>query len=470
MSEDLTSTSIELMNISVRQIEMKNRARDDYGDIKGLVESIRSKGVIQPIAVVRQDKEEYPFLLLAGGRRFTAAILAKLETVPCRVYSAGLSDLDRMEIEFMENVDRKDFGWQEKIDLTEKIHNLRATQSSSAIGTTRGPQGENAGQTLEATGVLLGKSHTSVSRDLTLAKDVRDHPEAATSKTEAEARMVIKRLKRRKEDAAAAARLDASRSTDNQVENEKKRLAKSYIVGDFFDQVGQIPDRSVSFIECDPPYGIALDKNRKRSNYGVVYSTNVDADDNYEEIDGSEYEEFLRKTFEECYRVLSNGQWMICWYGWQWYDTVLKTMAEAGFSACHIPALWVKPQGQTNSPATRLGSAAEPFIYARKDSATIRQQGRPSVFNFTQVHSSRKIHTTERPVELIQEVIKTFCTESVKILVPFLGSGNTILAAANLGITAFGFDIDSDGDLQTSYQARVARTNPGDYTSYKEEE
>lgn len=460
---------VELLNIDGEEIEFGDRSREDYGSIADLIIAIQRKGLIQPIAVQRHGGDK-PFLLLAGGRRFSACMMAKpqITPIPCRVYPDSLSILDRKEIELMENVDRKDLTWAEKVNLTEEVHNLRVAQSGSIIGATRGPQADGvvAGQTHAETGVLLGKSHASVGRDLKMAQDLRDEPSIAEAKTEAEARLLLKRLRRRKDDDAAASRLAAARSDDSKIIAEKKNIAKGYIVGDFFEQIKQVPDRAVSFIEVDPPYGINFDKNRKRSNYGTTYATNPDADENYEEIPEEEYTAFLRGVYAECFRVLAHSQWLVTWYGWQWYDTVLQSLTEAGFTPCHIPAIWVKPQGQTNSPANRLGSAAEPFIYAKKGSATIRKQGRPSTFAFTQVHSSRKIHSTERPVEMVQEIIQTFASDSVKVLSPFLGSGNTLLAAANLGLTAFGFDLDIDGDLQKAFQARVANSTPGSYTSY----
>jgi len=467
---EMFDVSVELLNIDGAEIEFGDRVREDYGAIADLITSIQKKGLIQPIAVQRQENGEKPFLLLAGGRRFSACMMAepRITPVPCRVYPADLSTLDRKEIELMENVDRKDLTWQEKVNLTEEVHNLRAAQSGSNIGATRGPQAEGVegGQTLADTGQLLGKSHTSVGRDLKMAQDLRDEPSIAVAKTEAEARLLLRRLQRKREDEAAADRLAAACADDSKIITLKKDIAKGYITGDFFERIKEVPDRAVSFIEVDPPYGISFDKNRKRSNYGTEYATNPDVDENYEEIPEDEYVAFLEAVYAECFRVLGHAQWLVTWYGWQWYDTVLASLTKAGFSPCYIPAIWVKPQGQTNSPANRLGSAAEPFIYAKKGTATIRKQGRPSTFSFTQVHSSRKIHSTERPVEMVQEIIQTFASDSVKVFSPFLGSGNTLLAAANLGLTAFGFDLDTDGDLQKAFQARVANGEPGKYTSY----
>ena len=50
--------------------------------------------------------------------------------------------------------------------------------------------------------------------------------------------------------------------------------------------------------------------------------------------------------------------------------------------------------------------------------------------------------TTQRPIELMIELLKTFCWEGDRILVPFLGSGTTLLAAEHLKMSAFGFELE----------------------------
>jgi DNA modification methylase len=61
-----------------------------------------------------------------------------------------------------------------------------------------------------------------------------------------------------------------------------------------------------------------------------------------------------------------------------------------------------------------------------------------------------------------------FGWSGARVFVPFLGSGNTILSAANLGMQAFGCDL-SQG-YKDSFAVRVASGAPGSYQSYREVE
>jgi len=74
--------------------------------LKELADSVREKGVIQPILV-----EESPgggFLIVAGERRFRAAKLAGLDTVP--VILRDFTEDEKLEIALIENLQREDLN------------------------------------------------------------------------------------------------------------------------------------------------------------------------------------------------------------------------------------------------------------------------------------------------------------------------------------------------------------------------
>jgi site-specific DNA-methyltransferase (adenine-specific) len=166
---------------------------------------------------------------------------------------------------------------------------------------------------------------------------------------------------------------------------------------------------------------------------------------------------------------MSANSWIVIWHAKEWYNTIqeiVSTIPELAANDSTI-GIWYKGAvGQTNSPNIYLASCYEPFIYIRKGSPSIVRQGRSNVFAYKPVPSAKKIHPTERPVELIQDVMQTFCWDGARCMVPFLGSGNSILAASNLGMTAFGWDLAQDH--KNGYIVRVSESRPGSYKSYKE--
>jgi ParB family chromosome partitioning protein len=83
----------------------KTFAQDDLND---LANSIREKGVLQPILVRPISGEANVFEIVAGERRWRAAQLAKLHDVP--VVVRELSDSESLEAAIIENVQRADLN------------------------------------------------------------------------------------------------------------------------------------------------------------------------------------------------------------------------------------------------------------------------------------------------------------------------------------------------------------------------
>ena len=84
--------------------------RKSFGaeELQDLANSIREKGVLQPILVRPTAKGPEAFEIVAGERRWRAAQLAKLHDVP--VVVRELSDAESLELAIIENVQRADLN------------------------------------------------------------------------------------------------------------------------------------------------------------------------------------------------------------------------------------------------------------------------------------------------------------------------------------------------------------------------
>lgn len=85
---------------------LQPRRRFDTEDMSALVESIRDKGILQPILVRRSADSPEIYEIVAGERRWRAAQLAQLHEVP--VIVRDLTDRDTLEVALVENVQRSD--------------------------------------------------------------------------------------------------------------------------------------------------------------------------------------------------------------------------------------------------------------------------------------------------------------------------------------------------------------------------
>ncbi|WP_207455708.1 ParB/RepB/Spo0J family partition protein [Azospirillum sp. SYSU D00513] len=82
------------------------RRQFDEEAIQGLVESIRDKGILQPLLVRRDPDSTTSYELIAGERRWRAAQIAGLHEVP--VVIRDFTDREALEIALIENIQRQD--------------------------------------------------------------------------------------------------------------------------------------------------------------------------------------------------------------------------------------------------------------------------------------------------------------------------------------------------------------------------
>jgi ParB family chromosome partitioning protein len=85
-----------------------DQPRKEFGDLGDLVESIRSKGVLEPLLVRRKadGADGKLYRIVAGERRYRASVLAGLFEVP--IIELDISDEEALEIALIENLQRKD--------------------------------------------------------------------------------------------------------------------------------------------------------------------------------------------------------------------------------------------------------------------------------------------------------------------------------------------------------------------------
>ena len=105
----LEETGSKIMEIDVSSIKPNpNQPRKTFDPdaLMDLSSSIKAQGVLQPILV--EEIADNVYVIVAGERRFRAAKLAGLRKIPCIVRS--FSDLQRMEISLIENIQRENLN------------------------------------------------------------------------------------------------------------------------------------------------------------------------------------------------------------------------------------------------------------------------------------------------------------------------------------------------------------------------
>ena len=112
------------------------RKKFDQSDLKDLSETIKDKGILQPLLAVRDGNNRYK--IVAGERRWRAAQLAQIHEVP--VIVKDLTSEEIIEVAIIENVQRAQLGPLEEADsylnLSEKFK-YKHEYISKIIGKSR---------------------------------------------------------------------------------------------------------------------------------------------------------------------------------------------------------------------------------------------------------------------------------------------------------------------------------------------
>ena len=116
----------------------KNQPRKNFDkqQLNSLIESIKEKGIIQPISV---RKNNGSFEIIAGERRFRAAKAIKLTTIPAYILKIN-DNFEMMELALIENIQRANLNSMEEAEgylLLKNKYNFNQSEIAKKISKSR---------------------------------------------------------------------------------------------------------------------------------------------------------------------------------------------------------------------------------------------------------------------------------------------------------------------------------------------
>ena len=144
---DIKSSNDKISISSIVPNKNQPRKLFEKESLEDLKNSIKERGIIQPLIVRRSDDQDNKFELIAGERRWQAAQAAGLHEVPVVVLVAD--NLKSLELAIIENVQRKDLN---PIEEAESYKNLI----------------DNFGYDHDKVSLFIGKSRSHISNSLRL--------------------------------------------------------------------------------------------------------------------------------------------------------------------------------------------------------------------------------------------------------------------------------------------------------------
>lgn len=476
-----------MKTIPLNQVVVGERTRvTDEAHVLELAQSIRERGLIQPIVLRRQDNR-----IIAGGHRFAAfTILAtntdelgegasQYEEIPFLYFDEYLiqtgrlkegdeiSDSQLMVLEMEENLKRLDMTWQEKSVGIYRYHRQQVKESRQL----------DVEWMQSTTGKMLNLSQASVSQNLKVGEELATNPKSPlhqcesladalrfkiAQKIDAAARLKSMRIKERTIASREAAPVPASErsnesplgstegvshptTTEEHHEPDPARpyslelLRSLYYVGDFRNQLPLIAkDVNIDHIICDPPYAIDMKNLDTIESISRVEKTHQ-VDENLDLI-----KDFLQVAFD----VISESGFLCMWYDLDHHTYIRACAEKVGWKVCRWPLVWCKSSPCRNSvPQYNFTKSTEVcYIMRRSEKAVL--VNKQSNNYIIAPNSASKTHPFVKPFQVWERLISAVSMKNQTIVDPFAGEGSCISSAIQLERYAYGCEIDEQHVFQ----------------------
>jgi DNA modification methylase len=464
--------------IPIDNIKVENRAREEFGNLEELVESLLRYGFIHPIALDKDRK------LVAGGRRFASlnriwknrvkhlgnqedihpTMVRFLESGNLElgkhytsIESENVAHLSEMELE--ENVRRKAFTWKEEIIAIARIHHKKkktAVQNKDRWG-------------VRETGRVLGVSHASVgyalqlyaclqdpehkiqecksvtdalhtltkmrldeARRLAIKQNVKTLPKATNEVTDDDLMSQLAGI-RSKETEGPLEELEgfdfgdasAFEESDGSISDEEVTFSlDNFMYGDFLTLLedGSLAPESVDHVLTDPPYGIDMRNLRMKQGGGVQNTERIEDTHSVEDNVAN-----FAKWIQGFYDVMKPNGFCIMFCDFVHFNLLNGLATDVGFKAQRWPFVWCKTHQCMNQAGDfNFTKNIEIACVWRKGSATLTTPQNTSYMQASSLPTKQKLqgHPFVKPLELWTFLAKAVAIEGETILDPFSGVGS----------------------------------------------
>lgn len=211
--------------------------------------------------------------------------------------------------------------------------------------------------------------------------------------------------------------------------------------GSCFDILKDIKSGSVDLVLIDPPYEVS-----RKTNFQSGEATGRDTDRFRVSMDFGDWDSGftgLDKVIEECYRILKKGGTLICFYDLWKLTTVKDYFEQAKFKQIRFIE-WIKTNPvPLNSKTNYLTNSREIAVVGVKGGKpTFHSEYDNGVYSYPICHDKGRFHPTQKPLELIEQLIRKHSNDGDIVVDCFMGSGTTGVACKKTNRDFIGIELD----------------------------
>lgn len=236
--------------------------------------------------------------------------------------------------------------------------------------------------------------------------------------------------------------------------------------GDCLEMMDKIPDGSVDMVLADPPYssgGLHTSDRQKstRQKYtdkdehrGAARFPSFSGDN----MDQRSFTEYMRIVFTRARKKTKPEGIVAAFIDWRNLPAMTDAIQMAGWVWRGI-VIWDKKSSRPQKG--RFRNQCEYVVWGSNGNLPVNRDAPclAGVYSYVNVPSSKRHHQTEKPVELMEDLLQIVPGSAV-VLDPFMGSGSTGVACAHMERNFIGIELDRqyyDTAKSRIEQARVER-------------
>ena len=204
--------------------------------------------------------------------------------------------------------------------------------------------------------------------------------------------------------------------------------------GNCLEVLETLQDGCIDLVLTDPPYGIEYVSNR--SIYDGTITKRGLLNDGKEEAF-----ELLDKACEILQRKTAENAHLYFFCSWSVFSKFENIISK--YFTIKTPIVWDKGNKGSGDLENDWGNQTEIIIYCVKGKKLINNR-RGNIINVSRLHTSRMIHPTQKPDELIRQILEVSATAGDFVVDPFMGSGSTVKVCNEMKLKALGIELDQE--------------------------